>query len=155
LIAHAKRYNKPMSLLLFDIDLFKRINDSYGHLVGDQALRSLARVLQENLRSSDSLARYGGEEFVVVLPETDISAAKELAEALRKSVADLDIPLINTNNNESIKCTVSIGISDNVNKDLSLMDLVQQADVALYQAKDSGRNCVVVFNADQGTEFHI
>ncbi len=148
LVAHAKRYKKPLTLLLFDIDFFKRVNDSYGHLVGDQALKIVARVLQDNLRASDCLARYGGEEFVVVLPETDAHAAKDLAESLRKAVAGLEIPLSDSKQRDFINCTISVGISENINVDMSLTDLVQQADTALYQAKGAGRNCVVAFIAD-------
>ncbi|MCJ8320876.1 MAG: GGDEF domain-containing protein [Colwellia sp.] len=159
LVAHANRYNKQLSFLLFDIDFFKKINDSYGHLVGDQALRLVARVLRNNLRESDSLARYGGEEFVVLLPETDELAAKELAEKLREAVENLSIPLKGNQENKFFNCTVSIGISSTLssrnNGDISLNDLVQQADEALYQAKGTGRNCVVKYTSDKAVEFQI
>ncbi|MBL4940829.1 MAG: GGDEF domain-containing protein [Colwellia sp.] len=145
LIAHAKRYNKQLSLILFDIDFFKKINDKHGHLVGDEALKEVAQVLKNNIRASDIIARYGGEEFVVLLPETDINAAKILADSLREQVASIIIPLQSNHQNSQIdlRCTISGGISCcSINAD-SLQALVKQADIALYQAKDAGRNCTV------------
>jgi len=152
LVAYANRYDKPLSFLLFDIDYFKKINDNYGHLVGDHALKLVARVLQDNLRESDSLARYGGEEFVVLLPETGELAAKALADKLREAVENLSIPLTTNHGKDFFNCTVSIGISSTLHSNCSLTNLVQQADEALYQAKDAGRNCAVIYST---SEFHM
>lgn len=143
LLAHTKRYNKPLSLLLFDIDFFKKINDEHGHLVGDQALKEVAHILRDNIRDSDSIARYGGEEFVVVLPETDIESAQTLANNLKNLVAKNVISL--QESTESLRCTISVGISCFSVNALTLQDIVKQADVALYQAKDAGRNCAIAY----------
>lgn len=133
-MARAKRYNEPFSLLLIDIDFFKKINDSLGHLTGDKVLSETSAVLQRALRSSDRIGRFGGEEFVVLLPVTTDDAALDLAERLRIQVAECcsaelgDQPL-----------TVSIGVAS-LTADDEVSTLLNRADLALYQAKTSGRN---------------
>jgi len=131
-IERCKRDGMPMSLLFIDIDFFKKINDTYGHDVGDLALRKIASALAKNLRDVDVLGRYGGEEFAILLPETTETRAVQVAERIRQYIADLEIEPIGT-------CTISIGVAS-----LQLSDsadrLLKRADKALYLAKRKGRN---------------
>lgn len=136
----ALRYGRPLSLMVLDCDYFKRINDTFGHLEGDRVLQALADVIRHCLRRSDSGFRYGGEEFVVLMPETALSAAQALAERLRLAFSE---KVAHTADGEEIRCTVSIGVAEWVPGD-SENSLIRRADAACYQAKDRGRNCVVV-----------
>ncbi|WP_170176774.1 GGDEF domain-containing protein [Litorilituus sediminis] len=142
LIARTQRYQRPLTLLLFDVDHFKRINDTHGHLIGDKALKIIAQTLEKNLRSSDTIARYGGEEFVVLLPETKSGEAIKLANHLIDKIQQVNI---NIDQDTSIHCTVSIGLAEFNEATPSLMALVHCADIALYQAKKLGRNQVVTY----------
>jgi diguanylate cyclase (GGDEF)-like protein len=139
-LERATRYGRPLSLLVLDCDNFKRINDQYGHLEGDKVLQNLAAVIRQCLRRSDSAFRYGGEEFIVLLPETDTSAAVVLAERLRGlfEVQETVEP-----GGEIIRCTVSIGVSRHVPSDTE-STLIRRADDASYVAKKRGKNCVVL-----------
>lgn len=133
------RYQLPFSLLILDLDHFKRMNDEFGHLFGDRILCSIAELLQEEIRSSDVLCRYGGEEFAVLLPETPMDQAVKLAERLRKNVEDrtFDGP-----NGERITLTCSIGAAEYLPRDETPEDVLNRADQALYFAKSQGRNRV-------------
>ncbi|MGF1570078.1 MAG: diguanylate cyclase [Nodosilinea sp.] len=141
-ITRAVRFNRPLTLLLLDIDHFKAINDTYGHLVGDKVLRDVVRRLHDNLRQSDILARYGGEEFILLLPETNQAQAWGGAERLRKIIAATPF----NGNSGSIPVTVSIGatswISGADGERPDINDLISKADQALYRAKQLGRNQV-------------
>ncbi len=130
----AKRYAMPYSILMLDIDFFKKINDTYGHDAGDKVLKKLARTLKETMRKSDIVARYGGEEFIVFLPKTTPKEAYTAAEHVREAVENMKTVI----NGKNIPITVSIGISDNQSFDLTL--LIKQADEALYASKENGRN---------------
>ena len=138
------RQQKPLSLILCDVDFFKLYNDRYGHLTGDDCLCAIARVINNNAkRAEDFAARYGGEEFVIILPDTDITGARHLAESIRKDIEALKIP------HESSSChkyvTLSLGISCLIpSKELSPEILIELADKALYEAKAGGRNNSVV-----------
>jgi len=134
-----RRYGRPFSLLMLDVDHFKGINDAYGHLAGDEALRAIATLLQGEVRPTDLVARYGGEEFVMVLPETDGPAAVILADRLRSRVAGQAIPLATA---QTISLTVSIGLAACPENADSLQKLIGAADQALYVAKANGRNRV-------------
>jgi diguanylate cyclase (GGDEF)-like protein len=134
-MAAARRMRRPLSLLMVDADHFKRVNDQFGHDIGDDVLRMLGRHLRERLRESDVAARYGGEEFVVVLPETDAEGAMCLAESLRKSIA-----MQRDARYGSI--TVSMGMAALHSAEDTPSDLLRRADAALYAAKASGRNRV-------------
>jgi diguanylate cyclase (GGDEF)-like protein len=137
-LIRARRYERELSLVIFDIDFFKRINDQYGHLAGDHVLRELARVVQDRIRRDEVFARYGGEEFVIVLPETGLSGALALAENLRQRVGSHGFVF----QNERIPVTVSIGCAQLSKDDRSAADLIQRADEKLYEAKRNGRNQV-------------
>jgi len=137
-ITRARRYQHSFSVFLLDIDHFKQINDKYGHLSGDQVLKQFAAFLQKTVRNTDYVARYGGEEFVVILPETSLKKAEELAERLRIKTTELTISLKQTD----IKVTVSIGISSYPEHGESYEKILEAADTAMYQSKTGGRNSV-------------
>jgi diguanylate cyclase len=134
-----QRYGNKLSLMVCDIDLFKRINDNYGHLAGDKVLKIIAKSLQVNLRDSDFIARFGGEEFVALLPETSKEEAKIVAEKLRKKVESSPFNF----KKEPVQITVSFGISEFGEGD-SATDVFERADKALYKAKENGRNQVLI-----------
>jgi diguanylate cyclase (GGDEF)-like protein/PAS domain S-box-containing protein len=131
----ATRYASPLTLLAVDLDHFKRINDTYGHAAGDEALRAFSAVLRSGLRNPDCAGRLGGEEFMVVLPETGQEEAHQVAERLRAAVEDLVVCL----EKQIIRLTVSIGIASRDSCG-SVEELMKAADHALYAAKDAGRN---------------
>ena len=141
----AKRTKRPISLLMIDIDFFKNYNDLLGHLEGDACLKRIAQALSRHLRAGmDLVARYGGEEFVVVLPETDLSQAKKVADRIREDVLRLNIP--HPASKVSDRVTVSIGVASMVPRNsLKKEVLINMADKALYAAKKGGRNRVEVF----------
>ena len=145
-VERSRRHDKPLSCLFVDIDYFKKINDTHGHQSGDKVLRSVAALLNEQMRRSDILARYGGEEFAILLCNTDIEAAEEIAERLRLTIHDTPQ---NGINNEEIPVSVSIGVSTvhsgkdtDMNIDHQADQLIAKADEALYEAKNAGRNRV-------------
>lgn len=136
-----ERSPRPMSLLVVDIDFFKKVNDRYGHLAGDVCLKCVAAVLEGNTRACDMVARFGGEEFVVMLPETDLEGAYVIAERLRHAMAALDIPVESIS--QVLKVSVSIGVATmGAEENLSFDDLMKVADDYLYAAKQGGRNQV-------------
>ena len=137
-LMRARRYERDLSLLMFDIDFFKRINDQYGHLAGDHVLRELARIVQERIRREEVFARYGGEEFVILLPETPLPGAAALAESIRARVANHGFVF----QGERIPVTISIGTALLGENDKVAADLIQRADEKLYEAKRGGRNRV-------------
>jgi two-component system cell cycle response regulator len=130
---------KPVSVAIFDVDLFKEVNDTYGHGPGDEVLKLLATVATNNLRSIDLVARYGGEEFVVVMPETTREQAGKIIERLRKRVAQTDFPI--DEGAKTLSLTISIGVATTDNPDDMAEDVLERADAALYDAKHAGRNC--------------
>lgn len=138
----AVRYQHALALLMFDIDYFKRVNDTYGHDGGDIVLKQLASTVQDSLRDLDVFARFGGEEFIVMLPELSTEQASMVAERLRQQIADMQIIL---SGGETITITVSIGFAMLTPDDKQLDALIKKADLALYQAKDQGRNQVVEY----------
>jgi diguanylate cyclase (GGDEF)-like protein len=144
-----RRYNHPLAFVLMDVDNFKKVNDTYGHLTGDKVLQEMARTCQQSLREVDRFARYGGEEFVVMLPETDLEGARQTAERLRGLIENT---VVNTRQGP-VKITASMGVvifhpSDQF---ITLDRLLGQADQALYQAKRLGRNQVCVWQGEQLT----
>jgi diguanylate cyclase (GGDEF)-like protein len=135
-IDRVTRYGNTFSLIFFDIDHFKKINDEYGHMVGDEVLMEVARVVQKANRSADIFARYGGEEFIILTPSTDIKGAGQHAERLLKD--------INTHEFDTVgRVTCSFGIAEFKPGTDDVTSLLLRADTALYQAKRNGRNNVV------------
>lgn len=135
-----RRYDRSFSLIMFDIDHFKMVNDTYGHQCGDHILQSIATLIAGSIRGEDILARYGGEEFCCLLPETAISAAVSIAERCRKKVANHSFKYHDQNINITISLGVSAMNSDTTNPDI----LLKRADDGLYAAKNNGRNRVEV-----------
>ncbi len=146
--AKALRHQRPLSAIIFDVDLFKNINDTYGHVIGDQVLVHIGALMRSNVRKTDIAARYGGEEFILLLPETDSMGAKILAEQLRKILESSPVQI----RNERIFFTVSIGVSGkDADQPIETFDqLILQADEALYSAKRSGRNQVAFYQPENG-----
>jgi len=139
----AQRYNESFSLLLIDADHFKQINDSYGHQVGDKVLRALAKVLSIQVRNVDVAARVGGEEFAVVLPNTSGEAALAIAERIRREIFENQV-VLNDEQKSTIEVSVSIGLATYPRSGQSAKELFHQADMALYNAKQGGRNRVSI-----------
>lgn len=142
----AHRHGTPLSVIMFDVDRFKRINDAHGHLVGDCALRTLAQHIKSCIRESDMIFRYGGEEFLIVLSSTPASGASLLAERIRKAVEAVRIH----SHNITIDCTVSAGVAGLVKGD-DVERLLERADRALGQSKSAGRNRVTDVAGDTFT----
>ncbi|UXY16235.1 GGDEF domain-containing protein [Chitiniphilus purpureus] len=136
----ARRTGEPLSVLMLDLDHFKHVNDTYGHLVGDLILRAVSRACLWSLRTTDHFARWGGEEFVVMLPDTALAEAAQVAEKLRLASARAAVQHDGT----AVQVTISIGVTALRPADLNLDDLVRRADAALYAAKRAGRNRVVI-----------
>ncbi|HYC62640.1 MAG TPA: GGDEF domain-containing protein [Thermoanaerobaculia bacterium] len=136
-IERARTFNVPLTLLLFDIDEFKEINDRCGHVIGDVVLSELCGVVRETLRPTDIMARFGGDEFAIVLPHTDAFGAIAVAERVLKRVRGLAIP---TDDDAGLRCSVSIGIAEFRREDSSANDLIRRADERLYQSKREGKN---------------
>ena len=132
-ISRSLRYEKAMSILLFDIDFFKRVNDKFGHTMGDEVLVTISKAVSEMIRESDYFGRYGGEEFLLIMPETELANAYILASRIREKIESLSWPF-----DESYKITISGGVVENFGEDMTRM--INRADSLLYYAKDSGRN---------------
>ena len=140
-VIRALRTDAPLSLLLVDVDHFKQVNDSHGHLIGDEVLRALAAELRQQVRESDVVGRFGGEEFTVLLPRTDGDGACRIAERLRTSAGLLTVAAADAR----ISVTVSIGVAVLGQHGSDLFELLAAADLALYRAKDAGRNQVRLY----------
>jgi diguanylate cyclase (GGDEF)-like protein len=144
-----RRYDRPISILMADIDRFKQVNDRFGHVIGDTVLKDVAQRMQSALRGCDFLARYGGEEFVVIAAETDLDGAARLAERVRRAVE-----MAEPNQPGTPRVTISVGVTAALapHGKIEPQDLVAAADGALYDAKRAGRNrcCTTVFEAKPG-----
>ena len=127
-----QRYKKIFSLIMIDIDYFKSVNDTYGHLVGDDILKSVSKIIQENIRSADVFGRWGGEEFMIICEETDIDGAYALAEKIRVAIEETEFDVVG-------KKTISLGVAQ-IEENISINDFIQGADDALFYAKNNGRN---------------
>ncbi len=143
----AKRQNQPLCCIMSDIDFFKRVNDTYGHAVGDCVLKNVAKTIKKELRESDIPSRYGGEEFIFLLPHTNIEEALIVAQRLREKVEKkkINIEEYKIEGVREIQVTISIGVSEFTKADKNPQNLYKKADSALYEAKESGRNRVVVY----------
>jgi diguanylate cyclase (GGDEF)-like protein len=145
-IARAQRYQRPLAIIMLDIDLFKSVNDRFGHLIGDQILRNVADRVQNELRVNDVLGRYGGEEFAILLPETSLVDSELVAERLRASVESRPFQ----SDRGHIDITISLGVTClNGGRSVSVERLLDEADQALYAAKRAGRNCTRIFDCQE------
>lgn len=141
-VERAKRHDSPLSLVVIDIDNFKSINDQYGHISGDKALKILADMINHSLRTSDMAFRFGGEEFVLLLPETAIQDAETVAERVRESVSQI----LSHDGKNSFSFTVSLGVAQLLTNEEGY-HLFERADMALYEAKHKGKNVTVCAKA--------
>ncbi|WP_024955509.1 GGDEF domain-containing protein [Sulfurospirillum arcachonense] len=137
LIKIENRENKPLSIIMIDIDNFKYINDTYGHTIGDDVIKLLAFLLKKHTRDSDITARYGGEEFVILLPSTNQNGAIKIAEHIRTTVENQNISI---NTDKYINFTISLGVSSLNHKNELISEILNRADKALYSAKENGKN---------------
>lgn len=145
-LAIAIRYKQSLATMMFDIDHFKNVNDTYGHSIGDLILREVTRIVKDELRKADTFGRYGGEEFIVLLPMTSAKQAYSLAERIRHKVASFRVP----SEKGEVSITLSIGVvelSHNARKE-NPEDIFRRADIAMYAAKASGRNCTVILDIE-------
>ena len=148
LLSLASREKDGLSLLMIDIDKFKAVNDTYGHLVGDVVLKELAFVLLKITRTSDLIIRFGGEEFLILLPHTHLKGAQKIAEKIRNRVKNLEIPLKDSID-KVVKFTVSIGVTEcYCDDDKDIDTIVRRADEAMYEAKHYGRDRIVIYKKD-------
>ena len=145
------RYSRPLSVMMFDIDFFKHVNDSFGHARGDMVLKMVAKTTKEMIRITDIPARYGGEEFIVLFPETPVTGAASIAERLRRRIEDTT-----TQTEEGpITITISLGVSDYLGETNSkpneriLSEFISKADQALYASKNAGRNRVTTYEPEE------
>ncbi|EME70184.1 GGDEF domain-containing protein [Paramagnetospirillum caucaseum] len=139
-VDRARRHGRPLVALMLDIDHFKRVNDTYGHPVGDVAIKALSDTCAQVIRHEDVLGRLGGEEFAIVLTETDLDGALQVAERLRQAIAAIRIPV----EAGTVAFTISIGTAERLETDSTIDAMLSRADMALYAAKRSGRNRVAV-----------
>jgi diguanylate cyclase (GGDEF)-like protein len=137
----AQRYDRDLSLIIMDIDDFKKVNDTYGHLQGDKVLESIGELVVGCFRDLDTVCRYGGEEICVIMPETVGPAARSKAEQVRRKIAELEVPMIEQNG-KSVKLTVSVGIACVTKGTATEEQLIGEADKALYHCKNNGKNQV-------------
>lgn len=146
-VTRARRYERPLSLLVLDIDHFKSVNDQLGHTAGDAVLREVAQVVQKQLRQSDVLGRFGGEEFVALLPETGLADAAFFAERIRKAVKEASYP-----GHDDLSCTISIGIAELSQNEEKIGTLFERADNSVLQAKINGRDRVEISITENTTK---
>ena len=137
-LRRARRTQMPVTMIMFDLDHFKDVNDRYGHLCGDAVLSAVGKRMREVLRGSDVKCRYGGEEFLVLLPETPLHGARRVADTLRREIAERPIPWAG----EGLTVTASFGLAQTLPGEVNVEAVIARADQALYRAKDDGRNCV-------------
>lgn len=142
-LERSERYSHCFSLLLLDIDYFKKLNDTYGHQAGDEALRQIAAILKQEVRELDRVARYGGEEFVIILPETSTASAYAVVERIRQVISSYSLSF----NGETIKMTISGGLATFPEDGSDSESLIYAADQALYTAKRSGRNQIIIYSS--------
>jgi len=145
-VERSKRYQRPLSCIIMDIDFFKHVNDSYGHLAGDRVLVDIAQIVRKNCRQSDLAGRYGGEEFIILLPETEMAGAIIIAERIREMIEQHQTV---DGKGVVIGVTVSMGVASLTGTELGNMDnserIIQQADDALLEAKKNGRNRIELY----------
>ena len=146
-MTRANRFNRPLTVVMGDLDLLRNINNVYGHLAGDQVLIRVAEILKNSVRDYDVVARFGGEEFTILMPETTLEQAVPRIESLRAAIAEADVEVMTSA--EPIKTTMSFGLAQRESGEDRPEDIVHRADLAVYKAKFEGRNCVQVVNLDR------
>lgn len=146
-LASARRHNRPLTVAVLDLDHFKSVNDTYGHMMGDMVLKTFAEVMRQSLRGSDLAGRWGGEEFVIVLPDTDAAGALIVLEKIRRAIWEERFPTPA----HSLSVTMSAGVAQYVGGNTSVEDLIHAADTALYEAKESGRNRIRISNSSRNS----
>lgn len=142
--ATAERHQRPLAVIMFDVDRFKRVNDTYGHAAGDEVLRMVARLARRGLRRGDRVGRIGGEEFCIVCSETDVEGAAVLAERIRSTVEQTPV----RTDEQTIRVTISLGVAERSERHECEEHLIADADAALYRAKENGRNQVWITASD-------
>jgi diguanylate cyclase (GGDEF)-like protein len=149
-VERSRREGTPLSIILADLDFFKKINDTYGHPAGDVVLKEASAIFQRMVRSYDWVGRYGGEEFLLVLPGSGFMQARDRAEELRIAIEETRV----VDGNNIISLSASFGVASGF--PISAEELIREADAALYRAKNNGRNCVVAteIGREQETEVH-
>jgi diguanylate cyclase (GGDEF)-like protein len=150
-LRRAQRGRTPLSMIMFDVDEFKKVNDTYGHLAGDQLLAEVGKRLGELLRTSDVKCRYGGDEFLLILPDTPAAGSRQLAESLRREMAHLALPTAGG----ELKMTISVGVVTASKNELDAQAVIARADQALYRAKHAGRNRVFAAEAEGDTPLRL
>ncbi len=150
-IKRVQRYHHVLSLIMMDIDNFKQVNDTYGHLVGDMVLKEIASTIQKMIRHVDIPARYGGEEFTIILPETAAANALTIAERLRKKISEIEVKV---DEETIIRPTVSMGVAEYPNAAEDIKDLIDFADKALYVSKENGKNCIHLYFDEKFTRYN-
>jgi len=140
-LLRANRFKRALSVIMIDIDNFKLVNDQFGHAAGDQVLQKLAQLLRSQVREVDVVARYGGEEFTIILPETSLKMALEIADRIHRKINHIFSP----ENKETPHITVSIGVAENDGFLPDFASLVEHADKAMYSAKSLGRNRIEAY----------
>ena len=143
----ARRYKQSFSLIIVDIDFFKKFNDTYGHQAGDAVLKQVAQTLKKISRTTDYVCRYGGEEMCVILPNTNAEEALHSAIRMNKAIEEKEFQL---NNSETGKVTISVGVATFPDNAQSAQELIEQADKSLYYAKNNGRNKVTSISSIEG-----
>lgn len=143
-IQRTKRINTKISIVMFDIDYFKKVNDTYGHLAGDEVLKQISSIVKTNIRDIDLFGRYGGEEFLIILPDTNSHSAAVLTERLLNKIRETKFDI---GNNKTIPVTVSMGIAEYKNG-MTIDKFIEKADESLYYAKEHGRNQIKVYEYD-------
>jgi diguanylate cyclase (GGDEF)-like protein len=150
-LRRAQRAKTPLSMIMFDVDKFKAVNDSYGHLAGDQLLAEVGKRLSEQLRTSDVKCRYGGDEFLLILPDTPAGGARQVAESLRYELSRISMPA----GDSEVTMTVSVGVVTASKNELDAQALIARADKALYRAKHAGRNRVYIAETDASASLRL
>jgi diguanylate cyclase (GGDEF)-like protein len=147
-LERSRRFDRPLSIVMCDLDLLRDINNRYGHVAGDIVLLGIAEILQEEVRAYDLAARFGGEEFALLLPETTVADAAEIAERVRMKLAHTRFTI--PGRTRSVQATVSCGVAGYPEQDCDVVQLIEQADIALYSSKSGGRNLVSVAPSQEG-----
>src|SRR5215216_924015 len=150
-LSRANRFNRPLAIIMADLDLLRNINNTYGHLAGDEVLIGMARVLKQSMREYDVVSRFGGEEFSILLPETSLKDAYAKAEKIRKTIEETEFAV--QTSNEIVRATMSFGVACREYPNQTPDEIINHADAALYQSKISGRNRVYTYTVDSCINF--